>query len=113
MSEPPVCVPKARGTMKSATAPPVPDDDPPGVWARLWDIAVALVDAGEAGADELFAGELLFLDQPGCFGGGEAAGGGFFVAVHGHTPAGMNLRRHSTGVPLKNLCHQKGIVTPP
>lgn len=29
--EPPVCVPSARGTCKSPTAAPEPEDEPPGV----------------------------------------------------------------------------------
>ena len=40
MTEPPVCVPNATGTMKSATAAPDPLDEPPGVWARLCGLAV-------------------------------------------------------------------------
>jgi hypothetical protein len=31
MVDPPVCVPRARGTWKSATAAPEPEDEPPGV----------------------------------------------------------------------------------
>jgi hypothetical protein len=30
-TEPPVCVPNAKGTMKSATAAPEPLEEPPGV----------------------------------------------------------------------------------
>ncbi len=33
MRDPPVCVPKASGTMKSPTAAPEPEDEPPGVCA--------------------------------------------------------------------------------
>ena len=40
MIEPPVCVPKATGTMKSATAAAEPLDEPPGVCARLCGFAV-------------------------------------------------------------------------
>ncbi len=35
MIEPPVCVPKATGTIRSATAAAEPLDDPPGVCAGL------------------------------------------------------------------------------
>jgi hypothetical protein len=34
MTEPPVCVPNPKGTMKSATAAAVPLEDPPG-WQML------------------------------------------------------------------------------
>src|SRR5712691_22345 len=40
MTEPPVCVPIASGTMKSATAAAEPLDDPPGVWPGLCGLAV-------------------------------------------------------------------------
>ncbi len=40
MIDPPVCVPKATGTMKSATAAADPLDDPPGVCARSCGLAV-------------------------------------------------------------------------
>src|SRR5262249_54388524 len=39
-TEPPVCVPKATGTMQSATAAPEPLEEPPGVWAVLWGFVV-------------------------------------------------------------------------
>ena len=35
MIEPPVCVPKARGTIPAATAAADPEEEPPGVWRRL------------------------------------------------------------------------------
>ena len=40
MIDPPVCVPNATGTMKSATAAADPLEDPPGVCARLRGFAV-------------------------------------------------------------------------
>src|SRR5262245_57990355 len=40
MTEPPVCVPSAIGTMPAATAAAEPDEEPPGVWARLTGLRV-------------------------------------------------------------------------
>ena len=40
ISDPAVCVPKAIGTMPSATAAAEPLDEPPGVWAGLCGLAV-------------------------------------------------------------------------
>src|SRR5215218_2887847 len=41
MIEPPVCVPNATGTMKSATAAADPLDEPPGVCAGLCGFVVS------------------------------------------------------------------------
>src|SRR5918997_3634091 len=41
MTEPPVCVPSASGTMPAATAAAEPDEEPPGVCARLRGLRVA------------------------------------------------------------------------
>ena len=41
MIEPAVCVPKASGTMKSATAAAEPLEEPPGLWAGLCGLTVA------------------------------------------------------------------------
>src|SRR5690348_379602 len=38
MTEPPVCVPKASCTCRSATAAPDPDEEPPGVCAKLFGL---------------------------------------------------------------------------
>ena len=40
MIEPPVWVPKARWAMPEATAAAEPEEEPPGVWARLCGLRV-------------------------------------------------------------------------
>ena len=40
MTEPPVCVPSASGTIPQATAAAEPDDEPPGVCAVLCGLRV-------------------------------------------------------------------------
>src|SRR6185295_16763102 len=40
MTEPPVWLPNATGTIPAATAAAEPQDDPPGVWARLHGLRV-------------------------------------------------------------------------
>src|SRR3546814_9056596 len=40
MIEPPVCVPKAIGTMPAATAAAEPLEEPPGVWAGFHGLRV-------------------------------------------------------------------------
>src|SRR5205085_5572694 len=42
ITEPPVCVPSASGTMPAATAAAEPDDDPPGVCPGLRGLRVAV-----------------------------------------------------------------------
>jgi hypothetical protein len=42
MTEPPVCVPMARGTIPAATAAAEPDDEPPGVWFRFAGLRVGV-----------------------------------------------------------------------
>ena len=42
ITEPPVCVPSASGIMPAPTAAAEPDDDPPGVWAWLCGLSVAV-----------------------------------------------------------------------
>src|SRR6185295_19550540 len=39
-TEPPVCVPRATGTIRAATAAPEPLDEPPGVCAALCGLVV-------------------------------------------------------------------------
>src|ERR1041385_1925108 len=41
ITEPPVCVPTASGSMPAATAAAEPDDEPPGVCAWLCGLTVA------------------------------------------------------------------------
>src|SRR5260370_3932979 len=41
MTEPPVWLPRAIGTMPAATAAAEPEDDPPGVWAGWRGLRVA------------------------------------------------------------------------
>src|SRR6516225_3340177 len=41
ITDPPVCVPKASGTMPAPTAAAEPEDEPPGVWPRLRGFRVA------------------------------------------------------------------------
>ena len=41
ISEPPVCVPKARGTIPAATAAADPEEEPPGVWLVRRGLRVA------------------------------------------------------------------------
>ena len=40
MTEPPVWLPSASGSIPAATAAAEPDDEPPGVWARLRGLRV-------------------------------------------------------------------------
>src|SRR6201996_9523535 len=42
ITEPPVCVPTASGIMPAPTAAAEPDDEPPGVWAWLCGLSVAV-----------------------------------------------------------------------
>ena len=41
MTEPPVCVPMAIGTIPAATAAAEPDDEPPGVRSELTGLTVS------------------------------------------------------------------------
>ena len=50
MTEPPVWLPSASGSMPAATAAAEPDDDPPGVWTRLRGLRVA---AGSSDANSV------------------------------------------------------------
>src|SRR3954451_10399248 len=49
ITEPPVCVPSASGIIPAPTAAAEPADDPPGVWALLRGLSVA-VGSDEANA---------------------------------------------------------------
>ena len=100
MIEPPVCVPKATGTMKSATAAADPLDDPPGVCAGWCGFAV-----GPGMAQREFRGDRLAQHD-----GAGLARQRHACRVGGRPVTGMNrravARRHVVGV--DDVLHAEG-----